>query len=352
MKTRIVVGMLAVMLVLAPMASSNPLNAVRKAVGDVGNIVSGDAPSTESKPSSPAAAGAAGARPGVKQHDSYPPGISFSSLLNEINYRADEGKMILNHIQATFLSNDASGYIILRKAGGPELYKWDWDVDTFNDMKPYYLLGLKTITDMRTGEVVHSGIVDLNEPGDYALDFYLPDEHFYSLPFSITKMAGDDPFASKDRWFMEGDWERWGYFYYHAADPEKPLAWKVWLRNKSTGRDRDVKPKIEVRRSNGELVCVTRDMTQTLQPRWNRFEYDMIFPSESVSGGAYFKAKDLLAQDGDYTLTLSLDDAPYGTWKFTIDGGKFKPAGRTLRGQADPLTFIEGGLDAFWYCAE
>ena len=344
--------MLVALLVLAPMASSNPLRAVRKAVDEVGGLVAGDSPSVPDGPTLAAAGGTSGTRPGPKQHDGYPPGISFSSLLNNINFHANTGKLMLNHIQATFLSMDASGYIILRRAGGGEVYRWDWDVDQFRDISPYYLLGLKTITDLRTGEVVHGAQLDMTEPGDYVLDFYLPDEHFYSFPFGISKVSGDDPFASRDRWFIDGDWERWGYFHYDGADPEKPLAWKVWLRNKSAGRDRDIKPKVELRHAGGDLVCVGRDTTQTLKPAWNRFEYGLIFPPEKTSGGAYFKAKDLLNRDGDYTLTLLFDDGPYAVWKFTIEGGKFKPAGRTVRGQANPLTFIEGGLDAFWYCAD
>ena len=207
------------------------------------------------------------------------------------------------------------------------------------------------MTDLRSGQRVN-GWMELKEPGNYVLDFYLPDEHFYTFPFSISTMAGDDPFSSKDRWFIDGDWEKWAYFLYANADPGQSLVWKVWLRNKSTGRDLDVKPKIEVKNSNGDIVCVSRDITITLQPQWNRFEFDMIFKPQGTSGGAYFKAKDLLDKDGDYTLSMSLGDEPYGKWKFTVEGGKFKSAGRTIRGQADPLTFVEGGNDAFWYCAE
>ncbi len=350
MYTRTFVGILVVALILVPMAHANPLNAVKKAVGDVGGIVAGDAPAAASAASA-GSSGGGGARPGVKKHDSYPPGVAFASLLNGITYRNEEGKITLGHINATFLSDDAKGYIILRKADGAELYKWDWEVDTFHNNKPYYLMGIKTTTDLRTGEVVFDGWLPVNEPGNYVLDFYLPDEHFYSYSFSISKLTGDDPFASKDRMFMDGDWEKWAYMFYHAADPEKSLAWKVWLRNKSTGSDRDAKPKIEVKRG-GELICIGRDITITLQPTWNRFEFDLVFPSESVTSGQYFKAKDLLKQDGDYTLTMSLDDEVHGVWKFAVEGGKFKTVGRAARGQADPLTFIEGGQDAFWFCME
>ena len=37
---------------------------------------------------------------------------------------------------------------------------------------------------------------------------------------------------------------------------------------------------------------------------------------------------------------------------FAVKGGKLNYTGRTLREKADPLTFIEGGRDAWWYCRE
>lgn len=342
------VGIFVLVLVLTPLAMAGPFSAVKKIVKDVGGTVTGDTPVVGANMVS----GGGGARPGVKQHGEYPPGVSFSTLLNGLSYLPDKGQLRLDGIQATFISNDATGYFILRKEDGMELVKWDWKVDTFRDMKPYYLLNMLSYTDFRSGQSSNQGWIDFKEPGNYVLDFYLPDEHFYTFPFSISTLSGDDPFSSKDRWFTDGAWEKWAYFYYADADPGQSLVWKVWLRNKSAGKDRDVKPKIEVKNAGGAIVCVGRDITITLQPQWNRFEFDMIFKPEGTSGGAYFKAKDLLAKDGAYTLSMSLGDEPYGEWDFTVEGGKFKPSGRTVRGQAEPLTFIEGGNTAFWYCAK
>lgn len=352
MYLRSFVAVLVFALILTPLAMAGPFDAVKKVVKEVGGVDAGSAPSSSAGASASAVAGSSGARPGVKKHDKNPPGVSYSTMLNGVAYQPDKGQLRLENIQATFIANDSKGYIILSKAGGAELYKWDWEVDTFRDMKPYYLLNIMGNTNLATGETSNAGWISVTEPGNYVLDFYLPDEHFYTFPFSVASMAGDDPFSSKDRWFNDGDWEKWAYFLYANADPGQSLVWKVWLRNKGTGRDVDVKPVIEVKNASGAIVCVSRDITITLQPKWNRFEFDMIFKPEGTSGGAYFKAKDLLEKDGAYTLTMSLGDEHYGTWKFSVEGGKFKSAGRTLRGQADPLTFVEGGNDAFWYCAE
>jgi hypothetical protein len=89
-------------------------------------------------------------------------------------------------------------------------------------------------------------------------------------------------------------------------------------------------------------------MTHTLKPEWVRYEFDMVFPEGVANYGEYFKARDLVNKDGDYVLKMYIGDEIYGQWHFSVEGGKLKPVGRTVRG-SDPLTFIEGGKDAFWY---
>ena len=111
MYTKTCVGILVLLLVLAPLAMANPFNAVKKAVKDVGKTVAGDkAPAssggTAANAGSTGAAsptgGSSATRPGVKQHDKYPPGVSFSTMLNGVDYLPDKGQLRLNNIQATF----------------------------------------------------------------------------------------------------------------------------------------------------------------------------------------------------------------------------------------------------------
>jgi len=295
-----------------------------------------------------------GAHPSAKKGGDrkYPPGLSYSSVLNGVKLLSKKAQFRLHHIQATFLPGDnPAGYTILRTADGKEICRFNWKSQKLKE--PYRLLDFWEVTDLRSGKKVPGGLA-LSQPGDYVLDFYLPDEHFYTFPFSISKLSGADPFAGGDFLFLDGDWSKWGYLYYRDADPTKSLQWKVWLRNKEAKPNADVKIRIEVKRDgDGALVCTNRkNMTFGLRPEWVRAEFDLIFPMEGTSGGRYFKAKDLLVTDGAYTLTMKIDDKPYGTWKFAVAAGKLNYTGRTERGKADPLTFIEGGRDAWWYCKQ
>ena len=289
----------------------------------------------------------------------YPPGIMYSTMLNGLTIRYDNGKLMLDNIQAVFLPdpdnseyqpyNPLSGaavWTILSNSAGEELYRFDWYASVLT--KPYWLLDSYDQTNLRTGETTNSGFFEL-PVGDYVLDFYLDSGKFYTYGFTVSKVAADDPFGGDDWWYIDGPWEDWAYFYYRDAKPDQSLYFKVWLRHKAHELNYSVKPMLKVFRG-GELVCTSREYTSyNLQPSWNRYEMDLIFPMDKTSGGAYFKAKDLVGTDGSYTAKLYLDDALYGEWDFRIEGGQFNYTGRTVRGEADPLTFIEGGRDAWWY---
>ncbi|HUU84900.1 MAG TPA: hypothetical protein VM243_15480 [Phycisphaerae bacterium] len=282
----------------------------------------------------------------------YAPGLSYSSVLNGLQMLAKNGGFSLHHIQATFLPEDyKEGFSVLRTADGKEIYRFDWKPQILE--KPYALLDNTKTTDLATGETP-PGAVPLTTPGDYVLDFYLPTEHFYSFPFSVVKIAGDDPFGPGECYTLDGDWRDWGYLYYSEARPDQSLQWKAWLRNDGC-EEKPLEIRIEITRDqDGELVCTSREnTTYKVQPKWIRFEFDMVFPKgKEVPHGTYFKAQDLLETDGAYTLNMKLDGQPYGTWRFAVQGGKFNYTGRTLRGETDPLTFIEGGRDAWWYARE
>ncbi|MBN2081939.1 hypothetical protein JW859_06995 [bacterium] len=294
------------------------------------------------------------------QADDYPPGIMYSTLLNGVVLNYNMGLFRLDNIQAVFLPEATSAgsiypynpddggkiWAILSTAGGQELYRFDFYGEKLK--QPYWLLNSYKLTDLASGADISGQNLELKTVGDYVLDFYLPAGRFYTFDFSVSKLPPPDPFSGSDYYFLDGPWSDWGYFYYFDADPTRSIQFKVWLRNYAHATNKYVTPEIEVKRG-GTLVATGRDMSFTPQQEWVRYEFDLIFPMEGTSGGAYFKAQDLLSTDGDYTLTLKLDGQLYGVWPFRVEGGKLNYTGRTLRGSADPLTFVEGGRDAWWY---
>ena len=290
--------------------------------------------------------------------DTPPPGLMFSTVLNGLKFEPRTSELWLYQIQATFLPDAESSSInkydpndggklwaILAKTDDDgeqaELFRYDFYGEELKE--PFWLLSSYRWTDLATEESGGGGGRQKLEPGSYTLDFHLESGKFYSYPFTITKPGGDS--------FIEGDWNDWGYIYYRDADPDQNIQWKVWLRQTSPEANLDTKIRIGVMREseNNKLVATARpNRSHTLRHEWVRYEFDLIEPMQGTSGGRQLQAKDILV-DGDYVLKMVVNDETYGLWRFTVQGGKLTPAGRAVRGEADPLTFVEGGKDAFWY---
>ena len=290
-----------------------------------------------------------------------PPGLMYSTILSGVLMDHRKGDFYLNRIQATFLPTptaksqsiypynpDDGGklWAILADGDGGEVARYDFYAQLLKS--PYWLLNSYNVTVKGTGERPASGRIHLDK-GDYALTFFVEGKPFYKFPFKVDVVASSSGFDAGDFYFLDGSWSDWGYLYYRNAQPDQSIQWKIWLRNKGREPSKSVKIDVEIHRG-ATLVCVSRPgSSHSLSPAWQRLEFDLVFPPQGTSGGAYFKAKDLLGTSGSYTLSMSIDGEPYGKWGFEIADMKLQPTGRTVRGEADPATFVEGGIDAFWY---
>jgi hypothetical protein len=282
------------------------------------------------------------------------PGLLHASLLNGVIVDPTSGALQVKDVQAFNLPTppngdyeanaaDAAGklWATLCTADGNEVARLDFSTekgDRGQAVLSYYVITLP-------GQQDHADALKL-EAGDYVLTFSLATGKFYAFPFSVKVVGG--------KYLSFGDWNSWGYFLYSRGDVEQPLIWKLWLRRNETGNKDGVETKIEVVRDQDNKVVATSrvDTKQWLTDPWVRYEFDMMHPSTSVTGGGFMKASDLLKQDGAYTLKMSMSGAPYGAWKFSVAGGKFVPAGRTDRATADPTSYVMGGPDAFWYSSQ
>ncbi len=286
---------------------------------------------------------------GIRENQ-YPPGVVFSTILNSFAVNADGGWIKLgNQMQNVFMPDGATGRLVLSTAEGKEICHWAWQLDGTRLRPPFKLFGFTQPVNPDGSNFDYSNL-KITRPGKYVLDFFIGAEKFYTFPFGMHAIEPDNPFDGKTKYLVDGAWNDWGYLFYTDANAEQNLIWKIWLRE-SEYKQKEHKLRIEVvRDADKKLICQNREnMTFRFRSDWVRHDFDMINPPVKTSGGAYFKAKDLLAVDGGYTLTMKMDGAVYGVWKFKVEGGKLNYSGRTVRGSADPMTFIEGATDAWWY---
>jgi hypothetical protein len=288
------------------------------------------------------------------------PTLLHSTVLNGVKMDSGTGELYLHNIQASNLPTpSSSSYHPYNPNDGDEL----WAVVVGSDgtpvarfdfyaqlhRAPWWLLGSHELTDMRTTEPTSGRRIALPD-GDYSLDFYLKTGKFYSFPLKVVSVTG----ASGKSTLLSGDWNDWGYLLYAGADPSQQLVWKVWLRSDVTSQQQGADVGVRVTRdADGKLICTSRpNRTTSLQAEWGRREFDLIHPMQGTSGGAMFYASELLKTDGAYTLKMDIDGQHYGTWRLRVQGGQLVKTGRADPVTADPLRFVDGGADAWWYGRE
>ena len=294
-----------------------------------------------------------------------PPGILHSTLLNSVTLDYKTGELRINRFTAVFLpepSKKSKTIYDYNPHDGGELYATVIDeqgnvltrFDFLAEKKepPLWIVDNYKVTGNKMDNITGNQHVKL-VTGKYNLNFFLEGKQFYRFPFKVTVLQSEDPIAPIEVHMLEGDWNNLGYLYYFNANPEKNIVWKVWLRN--VGRDgneyKNIKAFAELYKG-AKLIAVSnkRGYTQNVFPEWTPYDFKLNFPEGSAKG--YVKAKDILANDENYTLKMTIDNQPYATWKFEVVNGKLSYKGRTVRGQADPLTFVEGGHDTRWYTKE
>jgi len=283
--------------------------------------------------------------PDVLSHpQTYPPGILFGTLIDNITVNANGGWIkIGTNMVSVFMPDGANGKMVLSDSEGLEICHWLWQSSRGRFNAPF---GSVQFRNARApgGDQFDSSKLKLAKQGSYVFDFFIEGKKFYTFPVSIREVKAGNPFGGDPRFLVEGDWNRWGYVHIADASPEGNVAWKLWVRE----WEYDLKQRsIEVTLVNDagkRLVAENRVRTNvTFRHDWERLDFQMFKPKD----GSLFKGKDL--GDGSYTLTMKMNGAVYGIWKFKVEGGKPVTVGRAARGKASPETFVEGGIDAFWF---
>lgn len=277
-----------------------------------------------------------------------PPALLYSDLLNATQTSAiwNFGRLQVNGpIRALFLPDfqtDQSIYgynpdsgaklaHVLRRADETVA-----DLQFYNGQKqqaPYWAL--------------HPGVPP-EEPlaaGDYVMEWYLEGDLFYRFPFTVEVAEGDDVYNPEARYFFEGPWDDYAYLY--IPSPTSTPMFSIWLRDKaaSPGDWKEHQLNVSVVRGGKEVAYWPNPNGGAhpvdLKPWWERLDIALDHPGNDV-----FYARDLT--DGTYTVTVTMDGATYGTYGFTVAGGKIQHQGRQVRSATDPLDYIEGGPERFF----
>jgi hypothetical protein len=183
-------------------------------------------------------------------------------------------------------------------------------------------------------------------PGKHVIKWYLEGKPFYKLPFTVRVIKSNDPNNPGSRYYLDGPWEDYIYFYLPRNKKYANATISIWMRDENAAPGNWGQPDTEITLSrNGEVIGGWPGVGGTnplqLKPWYTRFDLGL----RNKKGG--LKAKDLL-QDGTYEVSIKTDGKVFASYQYTAKGGKFVDQERQIREKTDPMLFIEGGGERFF----
>lgn len=98
-------------------------------------------------------------------------------------------------------------------------------------------------------------------------------------------------------------------------------------------------------------VLAAYDGTLRLEPRW--LKADFYFRPNGGDKNSYFKAGDLLREDGRYSVRLTVDNKLYGEYPFVVKGNHIELQGKQIREKTEPMVqivdYLSGGRYTSWW---
>ncbi|MGH9943079.1 MAG: hypothetical protein ACRD9R_12065 [Pyrinomonadaceae bacterium] len=287
------------------------------------------------------------------------PGVSFWKLLDAVKVGYADGRLSIDNLYAVCLPAPArqsgTNYAYDPDAGGNKLSMSVKrpDGQALNTYV-WYAESIGGLWELSRYKVVggYQAIKPLGA-GDYVLEFAIEDKPFQRFPFSVAVVDGDDPYApAGKRYFIEGAWNDYGNLFYQRNDPASSLRFTTWVREKAGHESkRSVPYEVKLVRERDGKPLATDAATLRLEPRW--LQADLLLRPTEGDQNSYFKAGDLLREDGAYSVRFTLDGKPYGTYPFTVKGGRIQFQGRQVREGTDPSVYIvdylSGGRYSSWW---
>ena len=284
------------------------------------------------------------------------PGISFWKLLDAVGVGYGDGRLYINTLYAVCLPTPArpssSNYpydpegggkltTVVKTADGKVLNTFVWYAESIGGL--WELSRYKVVGGYESVKPLAAG--------NYALEFAVEDKTFYKFPFSVVEVKNEDPYQPPgSRYLIEGAWNEYGNIFYQRNDPQSSVRFTTWVQDRS-GRGGQKSVPYALKLFKGDRLLAEDAGTLRTEPRWLKLELSL-----RPAGGdqnSFFKAGEILREDGAYSFRLSLDGKPYGEYPFTVKGGRIEFQGRQVREKTDPTLFIvdyiNGGRHSSWW---
>jgi hypothetical protein len=283
------------------------------------------------------------------------PGISFWSLLGAMDVGYTDGRLRINKLYAVCLPEpktpSESNYVYSPESGGKltTVIKNAQDevVNTFV-WRAENISGLWELSEYK----VLGGVVKQLDAGHYSLAFLADGAMLGRFGFSVATAPSDDPYApAGTRYFIDGPWSEYGNIFYQRNDPQSALRFTTWVQDRTIQPEKKTVPyEVQLVRARDGKVLGHDKGELHADPQWKPLE--VYFHSGDGAASSEVKAADVLSEDGVYRIRFDMSGKPYGTYSFTVNGGKIQLQGRQLDATEPAnriVDYLYGGRYRSWW---
>jgi hypothetical protein len=281
-------------------------------------------PAPAATPSQPAAQAASSS--------TYKPAVEYQSFM-ELRFYENQGGFLVEGLEVVFPTPGMrkASFVVSKSSG---------EVVTTVPLRLEAPLASYTAFGMFKPDAV-SGLAPVGEPGDYVLSVNVDGQPITTLPFSMKREVGTDPFNPKTTFVREGPWRDLAYFSDRPEVPDSHLEFSWWtsLRELPPGTKN---PLVTLHLLyGGQEIAATRSPVVPSQTDWQFLYHEFVLPATPVR---WMTLADLTKRDGEYTVVAKVNGKPFKSYKAEVRGGQLQRHARNGLNTEPHTSFISPRL--------
>jgi hypothetical protein len=242
----------------------------------------------------------------------YRPAVEYQSFM-ELRFYENQGRFLVEGLEVVFppAGLRKASFVVSRAGGG---------VVTTVPLRLEAPLASYTVFGMFKPDAV-SGLAPVGEPGDYVLSVEIDGRPITTLPFSMKRETGTDPFNPSTTFVREGPWRDLAYFSDRPETPDSHLEFSWWtsLRELPPGTKN---PLVTLHLLyGGQEIAATRSPVVPTQTDWQFLYHEFVAQEKPIR---WMTLADLTKRDGEYTVVAKVNGKPYKSYRAEVRGGKLQ----------------------------
>ena len=289
---------------------------------------------TPAAPPAPAASTSQPAAQTGAAAQTYRPAIEYQSFMN-LRFYENQGGFLVEDLEVVFPpSPGQKATFVVARANGQVVASVPLRLEA--PLASYTAFGM-----FKPNGV--PGSAPIGEPGDYVLSVNVDGQPVTTLPFTMKREVGTDPFNPTTTFVREGPWRDLAHFSHRPEEPDSHLEFSWWtsLRELPPGSPQRSLVTVHILHA-GQEIGATRSPVVVTQTDW-QFLYQE-FETAGVKPIRWMTLADLTKRDGEYTVVAKVNGKPFKSYTAQVKGGQLQRHPRNTLGTEPHTAFISPRL--------